>query len=84
MTKALAAATIAAFIAAAMTILPSFAPPVAASAPQTLAKADRLPVFDAHPGCAGQNWPNIDASCLRRTNSKAGIQQVRRVTADRG
>lgn len=84
MTKALAAATIAAFIAAAMTILPSFAPPVAASVPQALAKADRLPVSDANPSCAGQNWPNIDASCLRRTNSKAGIQQVRRVTADRG
>lgn len=84
MIKALSALAIAAFIAAAVTILPSFAPPVAASVPQPLAKADRLPVFAANTSCASQNWPNIEASCLRRTNSKVGIQPVRRVTADRG
>lgn len=84
MIKALSAVAIAAFAAAAVTILPSFAPPVAASVPQSLAKADRLPIFAANASCAGQNWPNIDASCLRRTNSNVGIQPVRRVSADRG
>lgn len=84
MIKALSAVAIAAFMAAAVTILPSFAPPVEASAPYALAKADRLPIPILSVACAGQNWPNIDASCLRRTNSKAIIQPVRRVTTDRG
>lgn len=87
MIRALAAATIAAFIAAAVTVLPSFAPPVAADIPQALAKADRLPIPATGHSCATQNWPNIDASCLRRTNSrsgiKSGIQPARRVTTDR-
>ncbi|MBN9597685.1 MAG: hypothetical protein J0G36_20330 [Afipia sp.] len=84
MIKALSAVAIAVFAAAAVTILPSFAPPVAASAPLVLAKADRLPLLAPTPACASQNWPNIEAACLRRTNSKATIQPVRRVTADRG
>lgn len=90
MIRALAAVTIAAFLAAAMTILPSFAPPLAVDPPQALAKADRLPVPAISPSCAAQNWPNIDASCLRRTKSGSGIVSdksnivpVRRVTADR-
>ncbi|CAN5284719.1 hypothetical protein BH10PSE11_BH10PSE11_04810 [soil metagenome] len=84
MIKALSAVTIAALVAAAVTIFPSFAPPVEASAPYALAKADRLPIALVGAACAGQNWPNIEASCLRRTNSKAVIQPVRRVTTDRG
>ncbi len=52
-------------------ILPSFAPPVEASVPQVLAKTDRLPVRAVSTACAGQNWPNIDVSCLRRGNSNA-------------
>lgn len=83
MIKALSAVTIAAFIAAAVTILPSFAPPVEASVPYALAKADRLPIPVVSAACAGQNWPNIEASCLRRTNSKTTIQSARIVTADR-
>jgi len=84
MMKVLAAATIAAFAAAAVTIFPSFAPPVAAGTPLALAKADRLPLLAPVPACSSQNWPNIEASCLRRTNSKARIQPARRVTTDRG
>lgn len=83
MIKALSAVTIAAFAAAAMTILPSFAPPVEASVPQALTKTDRLPIRAVSTPCAGQNWPNIDVSCLRRSNSKATIQPVRVVTTDR-
>ncbi len=85
MIKALSAVAVAAFVAAAITILPSFAPPVEASAPQSLVlgKADRLPVRSVGATCAGQNWPNIDVSCLRHSNSKAIIQPVRVVTTDR-
>jgi len=83
MIKALSAVTIAAFIAAAVTIFPSFAPPVEASVPHALAKADRLPIALVNAACAGQNWPNIEAACLRRTNSKATVQSARIVTTDR-
>ena len=83
MIKALSAVTIAAFVAAAVTIFPSFAPPVEASMPRALAKADRLPIPAVRPACAGQHWPNIEASCLRRTNSKTAIQPARVVTTDR-
>ena len=42
MIKALSAVAVAAFAAAAMTVLPSFAPSVEAGVPRILAKADRL------------------------------------------
>lgn len=83
MIKALSAVTIAAFVAAAMTILPSFAPPVEASVPHALAKADRLPIRSISSICAGQNWPNIDAACLRSGSSRVAIQPARLVTASR-
>jgi hypothetical protein len=83
MIKALSAVAIAAFAAAAITILPSFAPPVEASVPQSTGKADRLPIRSVKATCAGQNWPNIDVSCLRRSNSNATVQPVRVVTTDR-
>lgn len=84
MIKALSAVTIAAFVAAAMTILPSFAPPVEASVPQALAKADRLPIRTTAVPCSAQHWPTMDASCLHRSNSsKTAIQPVRIVTTDR-
>ena len=44
MIKALSAVAIAAFIAAALTVLPGFAPQVEASVPAALAKADRLDI----------------------------------------
>lgn len=82
MIKALSAIAIAAFVAAALTILPGFAPNVEASVPQPLAKGDRLDIrTDA---CAEQAWPNISASCLRNADaSKRPIRQARLVTADR-
>ncbi|WP_024578031.1 MULTISPECIES: hypothetical protein [unclassified Afipia] len=83
MVKALSAVTIAAFVAAAMTILPSFAPPVEASVPQALAKADRLPIRTVSVPCAAQHWPTMDAACLHRSNWKSGVQPVRVVTTDR-
>jgi hypothetical protein len=83
MIKALSAITVAAFIAAALTILPGFAPQVEASVPQALAKGDRLDIHAVGPSCSQRAWPNFEASCLRIAGSKTVIRQARLVTADR-
>jgi hypothetical protein len=83
MIKALSVITIAAFIAAALTILPGFAPKVEASVPLALAKGDRLDIHTVGPSCSQKAWPNFEASCLRVAGSKIMIRQARLVTADR-
>jgi hypothetical protein len=83
MIEALSAIAVAAFVAAALTILPGFAPQVEASVPQALAKGDRLDIHAVGPSCSQQAWPNFEASCLRVTGSKTVIRQARLVTADR-
>src|SRR3977135_1164210 len=83
MIKALSAVAIAAFVAAALTILPGFAPQVEASVPQALAKGDRLDIHTAGPTCSQKAWPNFEASCLRVAGSKIMIREARLVTADR-
>jgi hypothetical protein len=84
MTKTLSAVAFAAFFAAALTILPGFAPQVEASVPQALAKADRLDIHPVGRDCSQQAWPNFEASCLRVAGTKAtNIRQARLVTADR-
>jgi hypothetical protein len=83
MIKTLTAVAIAACVAAALTILPGFAPTVEASVPQALAKADRLDIRPIGTDCSQQAWPNFEASCLRAAGSKALIRQARLVTADR-
>jgi len=83
MIKALSAITLAALIAAAMTILPGFAPTVEASVPQALAKSDRLDIRTVGKDCSQQAWPNFEASCLRAAGSKSTIREARLVTADR-
>jgi hypothetical protein len=83
MIKALSAIGIAAFAAAALAILPGFAPQVEASVPQALAKADRLDVRPLGRDCSEQAWPNFEASCLRSAGTKAVVRQARLVTADR-
>jgi len=83
MIKALSAIAVAAFIAAALTILPGFAPQVEASVPQALAKSDRLDVRLVGRDCSQQAWPNFEASCLRALGSKSMIREARLVTADR-
>ena len=81
--KALAALAIAAFLAAAATIFPSFQPSTAANATPAPApvKAERIATAD--PACAEQNWPNFNPSCLRRAESNKAVGQVRLVTTDR-
>jgi hypothetical protein len=83
MIKALSAIAIAAFVAAALTILPGFAPQVEASTPQALAKADRLDIHSVGPNCSQKAWPNFEASCLRAAVTKTSIREARLVTADR-
>ena len=83
MIKALSAIAVAAFIAAALTVLPGFAPQVEASVPQALAKGDRLDVHPVGKDCSQQAWPNFEASCLRTIGSKSTVREARLVTADR-
>ncbi len=83
MIKALSVIAVAAFIAAALTVLPGFAPQVEASTPHVLAKADRLDVHPVGRDCSEQAWPNFEASCLRTVGTKTEVRQVRLVTADR-
>lgn len=77
--KGLAALAIAAFLAAAATIFPSFQPSTSANA--ALVKADRFTAATANPMCAEQNWPNFNASCLRDPSNVA--VKVRHVTTDK-
>ncbi len=81
MIKTLSALAVAALVAAALAVLPGFAPQVEASVPHALAKGDRLDIRPAD--CATQAWPNFAASCLRAAGSRKGVGQVRLVTADR-
>jgi hypothetical protein len=83
MIKALSAVAIAAFVAAALAILPGFAPQVEASVPAPLAKGDRLDIHQVGRNCSEQAWPNFEVSCLRAAGSKIIVQQARLVTADR-
>jgi hypothetical protein len=86
MIKALSAVAIAAFVAAALTVLPGFAPQVEASVPHVLTKGDRLDVHPVGRDCSQQAWPNFEASCLRVAGAKAGsravIGQARLVSTD--
>jgi hypothetical protein len=83
MIKTLIAVAIAAFVAAALTVLPGFAPQVEASVPHALAKGDRLDIHSVGAGCSQKAWPNFEASCLRVAGSKSTIREARLVTADR-
>jgi hypothetical protein len=83
MIKACSAIALAAFVAAALTALPGFAPQVEASTPRALAKADRLDIRAVGRDCSQQAWPNFEVSCLRNAVSKTTVREARVVTADR-
>ena len=84
MIKALSAIAIAACTAAALTVLPGFAPTVEASVPQALAKADRLDIRPVGRDCSQQAWPNFEASCLRTAGTKVSVvREARLVTTNR-
>jgi len=76
MIKVLSAIVIATFVAAALTVLPGFAPQVEASVPQALAKGDRLDIRTVGKDCSQQAWPNFEASCLRTAGSKSVVKEA--------
>lgn len=79
------AIAIAAYMAAAVAIFPSFTPDTGKRVGSEFAKSDRLQVAgltSLDGGCASQNWPNIDAACLKYASRNA-ITPVRMVTTDR-
>jgi hypothetical protein len=82
MIKALSAITVAAFIAAALTVLPGFAPQVEASVYSSVAlkKADRLDYRPIGTDCSQQAWPNFEPSCLRNAGTKTAPAKVRTVS----
>ena len=51
------------------------------AAPVVVTKTDRLSVRPTASRCAQQNWPNFEASCLRYTDGKQAIRNIR-VTVD--
>lgn len=83
MIKTVSAIVVAAAVAAALTLLPGFAPTVEASVPQALAKSDRLDFRAIGKDCSQQAWPNFEASCLRNAGTRTVVRQARLVTADR-
>lgn len=83
MIKTFSAIAIASLVAAALTVLPGFAPQVEASTPVALAKADRLDIRTTGRDCSQQSWPNFEVSCLRVAGSNSMIREARLVTADR-
>ena len=82
MIKALSAVAVAAFVAAALTILPGFAPQVEASTPLPLVKSDRLDVHPVGRNCSERAWPNFEASCLRVAGTKSTVREARNVGVD--
>jgi hypothetical protein len=83
MIKAVLAVAIAAFVAAALTILPGFAPTVEASTPLALAKGDRLDIRPVGRDCSQRAWPNFEASCLRLVGTRTTVREARLVTTER-
>jgi len=83
MIKALSAVAVAALMAAALSVLPGFAPTVEASTAQALVKGDRLDIRPVGGDCSEQAWPNFETSCLRRIASNTRVREARLVTAAR-
>jgi hypothetical protein len=83
MIKTISAIAIAACVAAALAVLPGFAPEVSASVPRPLAKADRLDIRPIGHDCSQQAWPHFEASCLRTVGTRTAVREARLVTADR-
>jgi len=77
MIKALCAVSVAAFVAAGLTVFSE------ASESQALAKGDRLDIRPIGRDCSQHAWPNFEASCLRAIGTRAPVREVRRVSVDR-
>jgi hypothetical protein len=79
MIKALSVVAVVAWVAAALALLPTFAPEVEASVVPPLPKADRLDIRPIGRDCSQQTWPNFEASCLRTANTRTSVREVRLV-----
>lgn len=77
MIKALSATAIAAFMAAAITLLPGFAPDVEASGTHALPKSDRLPIAPTGTDCTSTPWPHTEAPCLWQRGTHAPVMAAR-------
>jgi hypothetical protein len=76
MIKALSAVAISAFVAAAVSLFPGFAPQLETGEPVALQKGKRLVVHTIDRDCAMQTWPNFSASCLRGSDAKLEARLV--------
>lgn len=79
--RTLSVIAISCFIAAALFVLPGFAPPVEAQGRVALQKSNRLVIHTVDRGCSRQTWPNFSGSCLYGNGAKL---EPRLVSADRG
>jgi hypothetical protein len=66
-------------IVASLIALPT--PPYPAT-PVAVAKTDRLSVPPARSRCTQQNWPNFEAACLRYTDDRQVIREIRLAAGD--
>jgi hypothetical protein len=83
--RSVSVVALAAAIAGAVTILPSFSDKVVASAPIHAGKGDRLDAHALGTRCSEQAWPYFEAKCLRDGRAPLGAAKaVRIVSADRG
>jgi len=82
MIKTLSAIIVAALLATAGTFLPGFTPQVEAGV-TTPSAVPVLATDAAATSCATQSWPNIEARCLRSSDTRQQVQNARLVTAPR-
>ncbi|HEX3161010.1 MAG TPA: hypothetical protein VHQ92_00390, partial [Pseudolabrys sp.] len=75
----ISAVSLAALVAGAMTILPTFSDKVVASAPIHSGKGDRLDIRPLGVQCSEQAWPYFEANCLRDSRAQMGKAKPARV-----
>jgi hypothetical protein len=74
MIKSISAIAISAYVAAALFVLPGFAPSVEARV--ALQKGDRLLSRVVAPDCSKQNWPNLSATCMHGKTEILAVRQI--------
>jgi hypothetical protein len=75
MIKAIPAISVLAYVAAALFVLPGFAPASEARLP--LQKADRLISRVVAADCSKQEWPNFSAACLHGKDEIVAVRLIR-------
>jgi hypothetical protein len=75
MIKVVSAVTVLGFAAAALLVLPGFAPPHVAK--PVLEKSDRLLSRAVPRDCSMQEWPNFSAACLHGAGATDTVRLIR-------